>query len=356
MKKVGIFTLCGNNNFGNKLQNYALLKTIKEFKYDVHTIWIEKPSNYSVIRRIAAVIKSKIKEGKNFKKTKNFIKFNKEYLNVDYSIVFTNNLSKINKKYNYVAIGSDQVWNNNYIPNISIYFGENIDKEKCFSYAASFGVSSIPESLHETYKKGLNHLKNISVREKNGKDLVEMISGRKDAEVVVDPTMLLSKDEWIEIEKKPKSNIPKKYILCYFLGKIDEDRKQEIEKVAKEYQCEIINIMDKNNEIYNIGPCEFVYLIHNSTFVFTDSFHACVFSLIFDKSFVIFDRDYKGKNMNSRIDTLLSTFSIDNRKFNNNITNDNLVHDYSKSYELLNLEKQKSIEYLKNSLNIEDSD
>lgn len=354
MKKVAILTISDNFNFGNRLQNYALKKEIEKFGCEVNSVWIEKPLNASNIRRLLSIIKNKIKRLKGKKRRDKFKRFTKRYLNNDYSIILDNNLNRINNKYDYYVIGSDQVWNYHFIPKLSIYFGEGLDKEKCFSYAASFGISNIPEDYVEKYKIGLNHLKYISTREERGKELVKEISDREDAEVLLDPTMLLTSDEWIQIERKPKADIQTKYILLYFLGEMDEKRKEEINRVAKENNYEIINILDKNNKCYyNIGPSEFIYLIHNASLICTDSFHACVFSVLFDKPFIIFDRIYEGDNMNSRIDTLLNKLNIKNRKFENEITAENLNHDYVEAHRILNEERIKSNQFLKKALQLD---
>ena len=134
------------------------------------------------------------------------------------------------------------------------------------------------------------------------------------------------------------------HILNYFLGEISKDRKKEIEKIATENNCDVINILDTNSPFYNCGPGEFLYLEKNAFLVCTDSFHSSVFSIIYDTPFVVFERQDKFDSMNSRIDTLLSKFKY--RKFNGNISNDLLKCDYSEAKEILEREKEKSREYL----------
>ena len=142
-----------------------------------------------------------------------------------------------------------------------------------------------------------------------------------------------------------------KYILLYFLGNIGKERYQEIEKKAKKYNCKIINIMDTKSKYYASDPFEFIYLIKNAFLICTDSFHASVFSILFNKAFIIYDRVYNGKNMNSRIDTLLGNLKIQNRRYNEKyITEDNLKPDYKEAYEILEVERKKSYIYLKNAL------
>ena len=132
--------------------------------------------------------------------------------------------------------------------------------EKRISFSASFGISNLPEQYSEKLKKALKDYKSISVREDAGKKIIEDVVGRKDVEVLVDPTMLLTADEWDKVAKKPEQLKTDRYILNYFLGKLSEKRKEEIDRIAKENNCEVINILDQNSPFYCTGPSEFLYL------------------------------------------------------------------------------------------------
>ena len=113
---------------------------------------------------------------------------------------------------------------------------------------------------------------------------------------------------FLQKTKKPK------YILNYFLGNLSPKRRKEIERVAKENNCEIINILDKNDPLYVSGPSEFLYLEKNAFLICTDSFHSSVFAILYNRPFVVFDREEKGiENMGSRIDTLINKFKMNNR-------------------------------------------
>ena len=103
--------------------------------------------------------------------------------------------------------------------------------------------------------------------------------------------MLLSADDWDKVVKKPEQLKTNKYILNYFLGNLSETRKKEIERIAKDNGCEIINILDKDGEFYQTGPSEFLYLEKNASLICTDSFHSCVFAILYNRPFVVFDRE-----------------------------------------------------------------
>lgn len=352
MKKVAIITLCSNNNFGNKLQNYALKKELEKEGFSVSTIWVENPFKANKIKQFLKMIRNKLNDYIiNYKRNINFIKFNKKYLNIaKKKIIYNDDFRKISTYYDFFIVGSDQVWNYNLVGNFDTYFMKDADKNKCISYAASIALDEIPSNLIEKYKDGFNHIKYISLRETAGKELVEEITLRKDVEVVVDPTMLLDKDEWEKIAKKPKKLKNNKYILNYFLGNLSADRKKEIERVAKDNNCEIIDILDKKSDFYNLGPEEFLYLEKNAFLICTDSFHSSVFAFLFDRPFIIFERDEEGLiGMYSRIDTLINNFQLKNRKFNKRINKENLEHDYKESYKILEKERIKARTFLMNA-------
>ncbi len=159
--------------------------------------------------------------------------------------------------------------------------------------------------------------------------------------------MMLNAEEWDKVVLRPKQLKTDKYILNYFLGNLSQERKQEIERVAKENNCEIINILDIDSGFFSTGPSEFLYLVKNAFLVCTDSFHSCVFSILFNRPFLVFDREDNVVSMNSRIDTLLNKFLLESRKYTGKIEKEQLSVNYEKSYEILEKEKTKANEFLK---------
>ncbi len=357
MKKVCVLTLCGNYNFGNKLQNYAIINTLKKMNVDGYTIWIYNPFYGNSMKQFLKKIKHLLTD---LFDTRNriFLKFNKYLKIYNKKITYNADFKKIKNKFDFYIVGSDQVWNYNYFNNYDIFFLNKSLKNKNISFSASFGVNSIPLCEKDKYTKGLNNFESLSVREDRGKEIIEELTGRKDVEVLVDPTMLLTSEEWDQVSKKPKlfdKLNGKKYILNYFLGDLSEERKIEIERIAQENDCEIINILDKNDPFYVSGPSEFLYLEKNAFLICTDSFHSSVFAILYNRPFVVFDREQKGvENMNSRIDTLIDKFKLKNRRYNGkNITKENLEYDYTQVYTILEKERKKSDIYLKKSLKID---
>ena len=113
--------------------------------------------------------------------------------------------------------------------------------------------------------------------------------------------------------------------------------------------------MDKNSPFYECGPSEFLWLEKYAFLICTDSFHSSVFAILYNRPFVIFDREQKNiVSMNSRLETLIKKFKLKNRKFEGKITKENLNHDYSEAYKILEKERKKSEVFLKKALDIKD--
>lgn len=347
---IGIVTIIDNNNFGNRLQNYALHKRLRRIGH-TKTIKNEAFSNCKknyILRQIKN-INFKGSYSENYSRKKNFGDFNSLF---EFSKKKITAFSK-DKDFDFIVVGSDQVWNPNFGRMRDVDLLVFAKPEKRISYAASFGINEIPENLKENVSKELKKFKAISVREDRGKEIVEELTGRKDIEVLVDPTMLLTSEEWDKVSKKPTMLKTDKYILNYFLGDLSEERKNEIERIAKENNCEIINILDKNSPFYECGPSEFLYLEKNAFLICTDSFHSSVFAILYNRPFIIFDREQKNLvSMNSRLETLIKKFKLKDRKFEGKITKKNLNHDYTEAYKILEEERKKSDKFLKKALDI----
>lgn len=342
--KVCIMTLQGNFNYGNRLQNYALQEILKKIGYDVYSY----PTNdTNALNKFKNVIFDYGKDGRSIKKFSDF----KRDRHFD---IFTRNyikLSKLNDA-DYYIVGSDQVWNPSFWgdiknnKNIDYYLLKNIDPKKRISYAASFGIDKLPNKWEQVFQEELTKFKNISVREETGVNIVSNLTNRK-SNLVLDPTMLLGKEEWEQIIVQPNKS---KYILLYYLGEVSEELQFYINSIEAKYELEVINIMDKKNKYYSSGPAEFIGLIRDASLVLTDSFHATVFSILFSTPFLAFDRKQKNYNkMGSRIFTLLNTFSFEERFNNLNIDNP-LQCDFNRVNKKLEIERKKSIEYLVNAL------
>lgn len=356
MKKIAIITCIGKSNFGNRLQNYALHKVLSDYGFKVETL-----KNTSLLNNLEDYKKNK-KEYIKYRLTKKLksdfqnrrrIKYFNEFdKNIKFKKIMVDAKNLPKTKYDYYCVGSDQIWNpyHGKLRDLDLLYC--INPEKRFSYSASIGIDLIPEKFKDKTKKELNKFKAISVRETKGKELVEELTGRNDVEVVLDPTMLITSEEWTKLSKKPKQLKTKKYILNYFLGKLSKEKEDEINRIAKENDCEIINILDKNGPFYETGPSEFLYLEKNAFLICTDSFHSSVFAILFNRPFIIFDREDDQLSMNSRLVTLLDTFKLKDKTFEGKITTKNLNPDYKNVNKILEKERLKAHNFIKKALDI----
>lgn len=358
-KKIAIITLNGYINFGNRLQNFALQEVLKSFGYkSVDTLIIEKKTlqNAKIKKKLdiyhlisnlrKKIIKTKEKRLINIKKMR-FKEFSKKYLEekkVNFENIF------VLDNYEYGVVGSDQVWNPNYIKgDFDIYFLNFLKKHQRIAYAPSFGITKISNTVIEKYKKYLKEIPNLSVREQEGAQIIKDLTG-KDIPVLVDPTLLLSKEKWLSISKPHKYKPKKKYVFTYFLGNMSKEYKRFIKTFSKKYHFEIVNLANlKYSKYYNADPEEFLDYINSSEIVFTDSFHGTLFSILFQKPFIVFER-LGTHSMSSRINTLLSIFKLESRKWGK-INYDNMFDiDFKHISDILTIERKKAYDFIKNAI------
>lgn len=344
MKKIGILThFYESMNYGGILQAYALAEKLKRLGFNAEQISYK--AQYRVIdcqndlrgkllqkidiERIFASLKVRFK--KFFKKRqikrnilatnekKNcFYEWVNQHVQSSSKVYNISNIKESNQLYHIFITGSDQVWNYNwYDPNYFLDFVDN-SKNK-IAYAASMGHSNMPNRIKEIYRRHLESFKGVSVREQNMVELFNSISP-VNVEWVVDPVFLLEKEEWNKVASN-NMKIEGKYVFCYFLGENTKERKIVQEYATKKGLC-IVTIRDlmvehnkRLNEDFsdiklaNVNPGEFLTLIKNAECVFTDSFHATAFSLIYQKNFYAFNRNSNGK-MNDRIKSVLTLFDV----------------------------------------------
>ena len=351
--KVGIITLFDSENLGNRLQNYALQQVLLEYADEVVTIK-NKPAFKSLGQKIMrssflaeSVVANRL-AGKNRKVR--MLAFNKQYIRItskSYCCDDDNVTLRPQDCCDLYCAGSDQIWNPNLGRWRSFNFLGFAKPDATFSYAASFGIDEIPQSHEAPVRKGLQHMKHISVREAAGGQIVEKLTGRTDAQVVIDPTMLVDVGTWDAIAKKPQKMCSGDYMLAYFLGGMPPARRQEIEAYARNEGLTLIDILDQNGPMYEIGPAEFVYLIRNARRVCTDSFHASVFSFLYHRPLAIFPRAGKNINMNSRIETLAATFGLEDSICTHEKMPDLPAEvDYTAGEAVLRQEREKARSYL----------
>ncbi|WP_294469620.1 polysaccharide pyruvyl transferase family protein [uncultured Ruminococcus sp.] len=367
MKKVAIITITTGQNYGNKLQNYALQKSLQDLHFDVYTLKHKRTSDLFINKSISVaktIIKIIIKRPYNRIK-KNRIKCFKEFGNrsiifSDYTLSFNNYPKGLTNKYDYFIAGSDQVWNagfqviNEELKNYLLQFAK---PEQRVAYAASFGTDKIAPGYEHYFKEELPKFKAISVREESGVKLVEECGAK--ATVVLDPTMLLNSDQWKEIARRPDYVEKAPFVVTYFLGGRDAELTAYINRIAngrKIYNLEIESASENtidSIEVFATAPDEFVWLIANADCVLTDSFHATVFSILFHKPFCVFERKAINESykMGGRIDTLLGKFHLE--RFRDSDRSFSVVpekYEIDEIERVLDVERKKSLDFLISAL------
>ena len=301
---VGISTI-QSENYGNRLKNYALQTVLKQQGYQVETL---AKKRHPLLRGAKKVVRGWIKHDS----TSKFHQFDREFIINSRYVASNDYVSKrLPSYYDKYVMGSDQIWNPYFPFNGPVEFLPFVDRSRKIAYAASFGVTSLGNK-REIIAELIADIPHISMREFAGAEIVESLTGHRPS-VVLDPTMLLTADDWNIVARKPASvDADDPFIFKYVLGNDVND--EEIESISKKYNSRIINVRDPTLEI---GPSEFLWLAKNCKAVCTDSFHASVFALLYHKPLGIFERVDSEANMSSRYDTLCALFKADRcRKIN----------------------------------------
>lgn len=365
--KVGIIThYYKSTNYGGNLQAYALCRVIEGMGHTVEQISFDTSRDkglvYSAKRLARKILKPSLKNRSNFAiRKKAFEQFNQGL--IPHSRVYSEkNIHKCVNDYDVFITGSDQVWH----PFVACngYLLEFVpSSKKKLSYSASIAHNELTEKQRERYKNALSDYSAISVRENEAVEILKPLASKK-IEVVLDPTLLLTKNEWLEIADDVHIN--EDYIFCYFLGS-DEKQRSVASEFARKNNLKIAtlpHLLGQYREcdssfgdykLYDVTPQKLISIINNSKCVFTDSFHATVFSLICEKEHFVFQRSGH-KSMSSRIYTLCSLFDTQEH-FCDTEDKTTLSYieslekiDYSKEKEAFVKQKEASLAFLKSNL------
>lgn len=351
MKKVAIITLFDYTNIGNKLQNYAVQTLISDLGYIPETLLCENLFyRESGIERLKVVLGRFIKKYKQLSmdsERKKVFKDSTKNLIRATPIYTWNEIQNLNEYDAYVT-GSDQVWYNwlHKEGELEFRFLSFAERKKIICFSPSFGMDCIDDLDKDFYKKALKRFYRFSCREESGCEIIKNLTGRE-AILLNDPTMMLELKRWKEISRKPSYDIPDRYILVYCLSGVSPKAIDAIKDFARENICEVIDIYNIDYlQYYNTTPQEFLFLLDKAQYVFTNSFHGTVFSILFNKKFTCYLRESKNARMNSRVLTLLNKTGLLDRK--NKISNQSI--DYTKVNEIIKQERKKGIEYLSSEL------
>lgn len=336
---VAILTLYYKNpNYGGVLQAFALQKVLtelgcesKQISYDLETGYTKRNLLYRIIRKSYRICQSFVErkwKAKRKQYEENIYGFAENIPHT--AVVSAQNISMLSPEFDMFICGSDQIWNP--IGWQSTLFLDFVSSDKYkISYAASIARDDLKKSEIDYIEKHTMGFNAISVREEKTAEILNQYFSHISIEVMPDPTMLITKEEWSKLAAPRVESKP--YIFAYFLGNDVTQREQAI-KYATDHSMHIIFIpymrkdmfsWDCEHERYmneNVGVPEFLSLIKYATMVITDSYHGAVFAAIFGKPLWILTRfkRYDANSMNSRLDTLVHELGIENR----------LIHELSK--------------------------
>lgn len=374
---VGLLTLDSRiYNYGGFLQEMALQDAIKSLGYECEIIDYavnQEYNTFSLKRDIRNCTYEKLKSKMFKKKTepmpddvedsiakrKNAFDMYRENMitmsrKMSYADMHDDNLS-----YDQLVCGSDQIWNPDYnIPAFFLNFGKNDCKR--IIYAASIGKDYLSRREKKVYTNLLKYPDSISVREESAQNIISGLT-ENNVELVLDPTLLHSQEYWTE--KARASSLKKqKYMFCYFLNLTDE-KVNAANDFAMKNGLEIIAIPYLHNEqeeyskklrgtlMSSVGPADFLNLICNAEVVLTDSFHAAVFSIVYQKEFWCFGRNAGLYSMNTRLHTLLGYVGMQKRMIEpKDLRNETCNGHINIDMKNLNRSQKQSIEFLKRSL------
>lgn len=391
--KVGIMSFYyQSTNFGGNLQAYALVKVLCSLGYDAEQVcyrmenWrtIDAPETplkrireltpkrvvYAIARRMhkrywRVVGKEEKWRNAKYVRMSAFYNFNQVLIRHSEEVYDDSNIIDTNNIYDIFITGSDQVWNPDcYLQPFYLDFVQ--PSKKKIAYAASLAKDKLSEKELTVFREFLKTFDAISVREKVGAELLKDVSPVKVFHLL-DPTLLLDGSEWERLCEADSIN--DNYIFCYFLGS-NTKVYHSIKKFARDKHLKIVNIPYMANtyfwnsehlgdiSIIDAGPHKFLTLIKNAEYIFTDSFHAIVFSWLFKKQFFVFNRDMQ-HDINERIYDFLGLVNLVERFCDTNkkekceyFLNLNEI-DYGADFKEFEDMKKLSVEFLK--LNLPDS-
>lgn len=367
--KIGIITVPFNNNYGGYLQSYALLTVLKQMGHEPTIIMRRhNPHPVSVVFVIKFFIKGILKtifrhksypliycEELSFKtRGKDMLAFVDKYIKPQTKYVYSTDelRQECEGKYDAYIVGSDQVWRAIYVSgivdNMYLDFTEGWNVKR-IAYAASFGTDNPEYTTEEKKHCGelIEKFDAVSVREDSGLKVLHDFKWKvKNPQVTLDPTLLLSKDDYNKV--LPQENkLVKEKIFCYVLDKSDEAKRiiSNIQRQLNRPLYEIADIQKGDNVLPSIET--WLTAIRDSNFVITDSFHGTVFSIIFNKPFAVYVNQTRGA---SRFKWLLGQFGLENQIVWD-YTNIPIINiDWTKVNDQIKSKIQESVQFLIQSL------
>lgn len=362
--KVGIITLHRVFNYGSVLQAYATQQIFKSLGHN--PVIIDYVTEQRTFKRLLLSSPNNIKNPLH-RVAYTFLKlFSILVKKIIFGSFLRRHVTLTKEKYvsfkdlqrtppvaDIYITGSDQVWNSKYNEGVDkgFYLEFAPEDKKRIAYASSFGKDILDEDEIDENKELLGKYSSISVREDTAVNILRDLS--IDSISVIDPTLQLTKEDWCKISKKRV--VKENYLLLMLLYNEDNGGLEHAKKIAKQKNLKIVKISwelmkSKSIDILRSHktPEEFLSLFKYADYVVTNSFHGLVFSLIFNKQFIMIPRN----EFNTRIESLLRLTNLGDRLVKGNLDMnivDKLI-DYDDVDSVIEAERKKTIRFLENSL------
>lgn len=387
MKKVGIVSCYFIRNYGSVLQAYALQKFLDERNIENETIctagfmpeinafraryFLSHVTDFALLKSRLPYIQKKILSRFGYRGLREKLGQREEAIErfantirLSESMTSLADLRNKSKEYDIILLGSDQLWHPSNIAGRYYTLEWVADRVKTATYATSFGVSVLDKKIAAAAADFLKKIQHISVREVSGQKLVNDLTGQA-AKVVCDPALLFSRSMWDTI--LPGHNEKRdKYIFCYFLG-TSKAHRTTVEKLKERTGFKIVALPHidayvgadehyADELLYDVSPGEFIHLICNAELICTDSFHATIFSVLYEKDFWTFQRFTGGAmSTNSRIESLAQALGLQSRIVRNPeiLMGENHEIDYCRVYSKLKKIRKDSEHYLEDIFSIQ---
>ena len=339
--KCCIVTVYNSQNCGSFLQAYALGKAVERIGF--HACYYRIP-NHESARLLSAAIRALLRL--DFKAFKNLIDQNERFTDA-YSLFQVTE----NRQMPVYILGSDTIWdisNAKFYKMRAVFWGNVFNNSIIISYAPSIGTAAEQDFADSVWvSASLNRLSSISVRENRAKEIIQKYTEKK-IQIVCDPTLLLSKNEYNEMA----GNAGTDCILLYFYGKVDNECKKVIMDIADKYQIEIISFGNSNtwadrNEPYD--PIRFVELYRSARYIITNTFHGTVFAHIYHKRFAVIGR------RKNKINDFLSKMGTGDKVTESASRISDILHsdyNFNEIDKRIYKEKELGFTYLRNSLRV----
>lgn len=373
MKKVGILSMQRINNYGSFLQAYGLKSMIESLGYETEFV------DYHIEKSLIEKNTSKNKFSRNLKKgieTFNapgslinkikFIKYKQNFKNKYIKLLGIDSSYNYNPQLDSLVIGSDEVFNciqsNDNVGYSLELFGKDNNARNLISYAASFGNTTLDKL--KQYKKNVeiaNYLKkfnSISVRDNNSYEIVKELTSIS-ANINLDPVLMFDYKSKLNFKKDEK--LTEKYMIVYaYNGRITKNESIKIKKFAKERNLKVYSIggiQDCTDKFIDCEPFEIFNYFYNAEYVITDTFHGSIFSIVTNKNFSTIIRKSVNNSYGNeeKLSDLLCRLGLKNRMsydIDETIKNLNNSIDYTDVNKIIIEERKKTMDYLKNNLNI----